>query len=125
MSDAVPTTIARGNVRCGFTASPAENVTYCQPSYAHSTPIMPRPMPDASDGVNAAGQNGAAAEGTGRAATRSPTLMINSAATLIAVLQFWTSALRLVPATLMAATTPSRTTAASFWPTGPSGTNCC
>ena len=51
--------------------------------------------------------------------------MISSAPTLIAVLQFCTSALRRVLPTLIAATIASRTTAASFWPIGPSATNCC
>src|SRR6266480_3718922 len=37
----VPATMPRANVRCGSSVSPAENVTYCQPSYAQSTPIMP------------------------------------------------------------------------------------
>ncbi len=32
MTSAVPSTMPRGKVRCGFTASPAEKVTYCQPS---------------------------------------------------------------------------------------------
>ena len=40
--------------------------------------------------------------------------MISSAPTLIAVLQFWTSALRLVLRTLIAATMASSATAASF-----------
>src|ERR1700722_24620 len=40
---------ARGKVRCGLTVSPALNVTYCQPSYAHSTLIIARPMPDNPD----------------------------------------------------------------------------
>src|SRR3954470_19123044 len=124
MSDAVPTTIARGNVRCGFTASPAENVTYCHPSYAHSTPIMPRPMPDSSDEVTAGGQNAASVEGADPRQAMSAALIISSAPTLIVVLQFWTSALRRVLRTLMAATIARRTTAASFWRAGPSGTNC-
>ena len=49
MSSDVPTPMARGNVRCGSFASPAENVTYCQPSYAHSTPIIAAPTPDSCD----------------------------------------------------------------------------
>src|ERR1051326_6450398 len=36
----VPATMPRPNVRCGSMVSPAENVTYCQPSYAQSTPII-------------------------------------------------------------------------------------
>ena len=51
--------------------------------------------------------------------------MISSAPTLIAVLQFCTSALRRVLRTLIAATIASSATAASFWPIGPSDTNCC
>src|SRR4051812_36978231 len=96
MSDAVPTTIARGNVRCGSIASPAEKVTYCQPSYAQSTPIMPRPMPENCDMVIVAGQNdGDETAAVGRHTIRTA-LMISSAATFTAVLQFWTSALRRV-----------------------------
>src|SRR5437764_14233948 len=111
MSDAVPRTIARGNVRCGLIASPAENVTYCQPSYAHNTPIMPRPIPESSDGVTDAGQNGVASGGAPWLEATSTALMINSAPTLMPVLQFCTSALRLVPRTLIAATTASSATA--------------
>src|SRR5262245_24528920 len=99
-SDAVPMTIARGNVRCGLTASPAENVTYCQPSYAHSTPIMPSPMLDASEGVNASGQNARALVLNPRPDTTSVVDMIRSAPTLMAVLTFCTSALVRVLRTL-------------------------
>src|SRR5215510_2159137 len=113
MSDAVPSTIARGNVRCGFIASPAENVTYCQPSYAHRTPIMPRPIPESSDVVTDSGQNGTDEGGAPCDATRT-LLMTSSAPTLIPVLQFWTSALRRVLRTLIAATIASSPTAASF-----------
>src|SRR3954463_1064581 len=124
ISDAVPTTIARGNVRCASIASPAEKVTYCQPSYAQSTPIMPSPIPDSSVGVTVAGQIDAVDADTAGRATMSATLMISSAATLIAVLQFWTSALRRVLRTLIAATMASRTMAVAFCPNGPSDTNC-
>src|SRR5476649_2555931 len=112
ISDAVPTTIARGNVRCGSMASPAENVTYCQPSYAQSTPIMPRPMPDSSDAEKDDGQNDSPPAGAAGRITISVTLMMSSAPTLIAVLQFWTSALRRVLRTLIAATMASSATTA-------------
>ena len=75
---------------------------------------MPRPMPERSGRVNDAGQNEAPAAGAARRETRSTTLMISRAPTLIAVLQFWTSALPLVLRTLMAETRPSSATAASF-----------
>src|SRR2546421_10724998 len=95
ISDAVPVTIARGRVCCGFVASPAENVTYCHPSYAHNTPIMPRPIPDAIDGVNEGGQNGVVCRVSPPCARRTA-LIVRSAPTLIAVLQFCTSPLRRV-----------------------------
>src|SRR6478736_435873 len=124
MSDAVPNPIARGNVRCGSIASPAEKVTYCQPSYAQSTPIMPRPMPDAIDGVSAGGQNGAGCCRCAPPNAIRTTPITSSAPTLIAVLQFWTSALRRVLRTLIAATIASRAIAVAFCPNGPSATNC-
>src|SRR5580765_3275576 len=123
-SDAVPITIARGNVRCGLIASPAEKVTYCQPSYAHSTPIMPRPIPESSEVVNDGGQNGAVSAGATRGATTSTALITSSAPTLIAVLQFCTSALPRVLRTLIAATMARSATAVSLWPAGPRVTNC-
>ena len=71
--------------------------------------------------MNDAGQNGASAASAARARqTTSTALMISSAPTLIAVLQFCTSALRRVLRTLIAATIASSATAASFWPIGPS-----
>src|SRR6266516_1060791 len=106
--------MARGNVRCGSIASPAEKVTYCQPSYAHRTLIMPRPMPDRSDGVIDSGQNDTALAGGAPCEMTSAVLLISRAPTLIAVLQFWTSSLRLVLRTLIAATMPSSATAVSF-----------
>jgi len=61
-----------------------------------------------------AGQKGAPADGGAGRHTISTTLITKSAATLIAVLQFWTSALRRVLATLIAATMARSVTAASF-----------
>ena len=40
--------IARGKFFSGSTVSPAAKVTYCQPSYAHSTPIIAVPTPERS-----------------------------------------------------------------------------
>ena len=85
---------------------------------------MPRPIPESSDGVNDEGQNGSGSGGATRGASTSTTLMISSAPTLIAVLQFWTSALPRVLRTLIAATIARRPTAASFCPIGPSEMNC-
>src|SRR5258706_7719845 len=118
-------TIARGNVRCGSIASPAENVTYCQPSYAHNTPIIPSPMPDQSAGVKDAGQIAIEGDAAPRRETMSTALMTSSAPTLSAVLQFCTSALRRVLRTLIAHTSASNAIAVAFWPIGPIDTNCC
>ena len=60
-----------------------------------------------------------------RRAPMSTTLITSSAPTLIAVLQFCTSALRRVLRTLMAATIASSATDAAFRASGPSATNSC
>src|SRR2546425_10483590 len=44
-----PINRARGKLRCALMVSPALKVTYCHPSYAHKTPIIAKPTPDASD----------------------------------------------------------------------------
>src|SRR5688572_32948693 len=55
MMPAVPRPMAMGRDRRGFDASPAEKVTYCQPSYAQSTEIIAVPAADtiAMDPVSA------------------------------------------------------------------------
>src|SRR5919202_4731134 len=100
MSAAVATAIARGNVRCGSRVSPAENVTYCHPSYAQSTAIVATPIPDASDGVSDAGQP-SRYTGAPRPNTISARLNRVSVPTFAPVVQFCTVALLRVPRTLM------------------------
>src|ERR1043166_8428751 len=104
MSPIVATVIARGNVRWGSRASPAENVTYCQPSYAQRVAIIAAPTPAASD-VAARGENAPGAVAAACPRERRIALKASSPPTLAPVIQFWTLALRRVPATLMAAGT--------------------
>src|SRR5256885_17067086 len=125
MSDEVPRTIARAKIRCGSIASPAENVTYYHPSYAQRTPIIPRPMPERRAGVIDSGHIAAAPPDGARRAAMSTTLIASSAPTLIAVLQFCTSALRRVLRTLMAATLASSATDAAFRACRASATYSC
>ncbi len=42
----------RAKVRCGSAASPAEFVTFCQPSYAHRTPSSATPAADSEAGAS-------------------------------------------------------------------------
>ena len=101
--------IARGNVRCGSFASPAENVTYCQPSYAHSTPIIATPKPAAREPLGASmGVVGSPAPPLPRSV--STTLRRNSTPNLAPVVQFCTVALPRVPRMLISATTAITTT---------------
>src|SRR5262245_4727923 len=113
--------MARGKVRCGLDVSPAENVAYCQPSYAHSTPIIPNPIPDKSASEKCSGHIIPALEDQPRPFASNTALIINNAATLIPVLQFCTSELRRVLNTLSAATTASISTAAIFASSGVNG----
>src|SRR5215212_4498739 len=49
ISAPVATAIARGKTRWGSRVSPAENVTYCHPSYAQRIPIIAPPRPAKRD----------------------------------------------------------------------------
>src|SRR5262245_25436550 len=111
----------RAKVRCGSIVSPAEKVTYCQPSYAHSTPIIPvtRPLNSAID-VDA-GHHATGAWPPGLAAI-SVTASSTITPALIVVATPWTSALRLVPRTFSAVTTTIVATEAARDPAGDSGT---
>ena len=120
-SATVAAVIARGKVRCGSRVSPAEKVTYCQPSYAHNTPIIAVPNPVRSDGVTDDGQRVAAASRCGCPNTISPIPITSSAPTFSAVIQFCSVELSRVPRTLIAAVsaiTPIATTREATSPIG-------
>src|SRR6185295_3900129 len=111
----------RANVRCGSIVSPAEKVTYCQPSYAHSTPIIPVTRPLNATIEMCSGHHATGARPPGLAAinvTASSTIT----PALIVVATPWTSALRLVPRTFSAVTSAIITTDVTRDPAGDSGT---
>src|SRR5580765_5683949 len=112
----------RPNVRCGSTVSPAENVTYCQPSYAHSTPIIAvialtnvLAVGNVTNPEPWCGRPGDAAISTIARITMTPTF--NAVATPC------TSALSRVPRMFSAVTAAIITTAAPADPAGESGMN--
>src|SRR5687768_2288744 len=119
----VPSVRARGKVRCGLTTSPAENVAYCQPSYAHSTAIIAIPAPARIDGGGASGTD-AAVRGAPVPAAISATLMSRIAPTFTAVVHVCTDALLRVPTMLTPAANAIIATAAAFAPAPLSGTSC-
>src|SRR6187431_1939602 len=96
---AVATVIARGNVRCGSRVSPAENVMYCHPSYAHNAAMNALAKPLASDGVTDVGQIDAVVAG-GRPNAINATAMETSATIFTPDVQFCTVELWRVPRTL-------------------------
>ena len=123
ISTAVPAMIARGNVRCASRASPAEKVTYCHPSYAHSTPIIASPTPESRPGVNDSGQTCTPPE--------NPVPRVNNAALITRmaivfspVLQFCTLEPWRVPRTFTAAITTITSTAITFDIVGVTVMNC-
>ena len=113
--------MARGSVRCGSTASASANVTYCHPSYAHSTEIMARPTPAMDTASVVTG-----AEGTedGSPRVNSRRLIRRMAATLMPVATFLTEALPRVPSTLITAITTMSPTETTFFASGVSSENC-
>ena len=115
-------TMPRPKMRRGSTVSPAENVTYCQPSYAHRTPIMPviAPLSVASD--TRSGHQmfwrvppGLIAISAIASSTITPALS--------AVATPSTSALRRVPRTFSTVTAAIISTATPFAADGDNGTN--
>src|SRR5437879_1148353 len=98
----VAAAIARGKTRCGSRVSPAENVTYCQPSYAPSTPIIAAAAPVKTELVARGGQ--AAADPCAPPPHEISAPPISSRPhTLAAVVQFSSIALCRVPRTFTAA----------------------
>src|SRR5215216_1776382 len=118
----VPIKKARGKLRCGFMISPALNVPYCQPSYAHKTLTIARPKPEASEPFIAAGQMLAPAPSNPCPHQSNAALIRTMAVTLMAVVQFCTSALVRVPRTLTAVTTTIIASETAFAASGDMGT---
>ena len=112
----------RANVFCGSTVSPAENVTYCQPSYAQSTPIIPVTAP-----LNVAKEKWSGHQIPVWAAPRAVKISTADSRTitpaLMAVATPCTLALCRVPRILSSATTKIRTIATTLAAAGDSGTN--
>src|SRR5919197_3913178 len=122
MSSAVPTTMPRPNVRCGSAVSPAENVTYCQPSYAQSTPIIPVIAPLTSAIEKCCGhQSSLCTERLLMATSSNASTMITPPFTTVATP--CTSALWRVPRTLTAVTTAIIATEKALDAAAESGTN--
>src|SRR5688572_11411853 len=118
---AVPDAIAIGSDRCGFFASPVLNVTYCHPSYAHSTEIIAVPAADKSPRLDVCVAGGIGAPPSPIA--RRIALITITAIDLISAPQFWTVALRRIPLTLMAPMIAMIATAATRPVHNPSVTN--
>src|SRR5438132_467647 len=121
-SSAVPTTMPRPKMRWGSTVSPAENVTYCHPSYAHSTPIMPVTAPLSVDIDTRSGHQTfwcVPLELIAISASASSTIT----PALSAVATPCTSALRRVPRTFSTVTATIINTATPFAAAGDNGTN--
>src|SRR2546430_11532584 len=117
-----PINRARGKLRCALIVSPALKVTYCHPSYAHRTPIIAKPTPDASDLAP-----GFADEVVGTPVSPCPSenrtaLITRIAATLMIVVQSCRFALSLVPRTFTIVTTRIIATEASWAINGESAT---
>src|SRR5262245_32095366 len=119
-SAAVPSTIPRGNVRCGSRASPAENVSHCQPSYAHSTPIIAPPALASRPPLTLSGQS---RPGPASPNINSTTPSSTSAPLLTSVATFCTSALVRVPTTFSAATTAISASENALFPSSESVTS--
>src|SRR5437868_7915832 len=119
----VATTMARGNTRCGSFVSPAENVTYCHPSYAHSTPIIAVPAPVNTLGPTLAGHSGPGLRQPCPIAM-SARLNTNSAPTFADVAQFSTVALPRVPRTFTSVMTMITAIEMSFATSGVTGRIC-
>src|SRR6185503_10382078 len=122
MRHAVPMKNARGKLRCGSTVSPALNVAYCHPSYAHKTPSMARPKPDHRVPSDRAGHKFAPEPAEGRPSDNRTTLINTIVPTLTAVIQFCRFELWRVPRTLTIVTTASMASASNFAVTGDIGT---
>src|SRR5687768_10212739 len=103
-----------GNVRCGFSVSPAEYVANCQPSYAHSTPIIAMPIAGSSAVGVTSGAAAAVAPLLLGPATSSAVLITTIAPTFSAVVQVCTVALLRVPIVFTTAASAIIPSAAAF-----------
>ena len=115
-------TMPRAKVRCGSSVSPAEKVTYCQPSYAHSAPIIPVTVPLIVASDTCAGHQ-LTARGEPGPATINTTARTTMTPALSAVATACTLALRRVPRMLIAVTSTIMPSDTTFDPNGDSGTN--
>src|SRR5690606_20288648 len=121
-----------GNAFCGLIVSPAENVTYCQPSYAHSTAITAIPAAASMDvdatllaaSAPAAVTAPAAAAASGSPYAMSAMLSSTIAPTLNAVIHVCTAVLLRAPQTLMHTTAKILAGAATVGIGPGSGTSC-
>ena len=96
-------------------------MTYCQPSYAHSTPIIPVIIPLTIPSETCAGHQSTARDVSGRA-TMNTTASTTMTPTLSDVVTPCTLALRRVPSTLMAVTSAIMPSDTAFDPAGDSET---
>src|SRR5438132_13550444 len=119
---AEPINRARGKLRCALMVSPALKVTYCHPSYAHRTPIIAKPTPDASDFAPTFGDDAVEIPASPCRSENRTELITRIAATLMIVVQSWRFELSLVPQTLTLVTTRTIAMAASLAINGESGT---
>src|SRR5437660_12597974 len=94
---AEPINRARGKLRCALMVSPALKVTYCHPSYAHRTPIIAKPTPDASDFAPTFADEVVEIPASPCPSENRIALIIRIAATLMVVVQSCRFALSLVP----------------------------
>src|SRR2546425_565744 len=109
-----PINRARGKLRCALMVSPALKVTYCHPSYAHRTPIIAKPTPDASDLAPRFADDVVEIPASPCPSENRTALITSIAATLMIVVQSCRFALSLVPRTLTIVTTRIIATAASL-----------
>src|SRR5437588_3471544 len=117
-----PINRARGKLRCALIVSPPLKVTYCHPSYAHRTPIIAKPTPDASDFAPTFGDDAIEIPASPCPSENRTALITRIAATLMIVVQSCRFALSLVPRILTDVTTRIIATAASLAINGESGT---
>src|SRR5215468_1306549 len=104
----------RGKLRWGLRVSPAVNVQYCHPSYAHNTPIIATPKPEARCPVSCGGHRVEDEPANPRPDQKNTAAISRIAPTLIPVAQFVRSELFRVPQTLTPVTVAIIAIATSF-----------
>src|SRR5437764_12277009 len=99
-----PINRARGKLRCALIVSPALKVTYCHPSYAHRTPIIAKPTPDASDFAPTFGDDDVEIPASPCPSEKRTSLITRIAASLMILVQSCRFALSLVTGTFTSVT---------------------